>query len=80
MKGYNEVNIKHDVFHGECNYTIKQNSGHKAESATQPGWDIAIKGSNGKIASVLQAKATESVSYVQDALEKYPSIDVVGNT
>lgn len=48
-----------------------------AESATQPGWDIAIEGQNGEIASVLQAKATDSVSYVQDALEKYPNIDVV---
>jgi hypothetical protein len=48
-----------------------------AESATQPGWDIAIEDKNGEIASVLQAKATDSVSYVQDALEKYPNIDVV---
>jgi hypothetical protein len=48
-----------------------------AESTTQPGWDIAIKGGDGEIASVLQAKATDSVAYVQDALEKYPSIDVV---
>jgi hypothetical protein len=48
-----------------------------AESSTQPGWDIAIEGKNGEIASVLQAKATDSVSYVQDALEKYPNIDVV---
>jgi len=48
-----------------------------AEPATQAGWDIAIKGENGEIASVLQAKATDSVSYVQDALEKYPNIDVV---
>ena len=48
-----------------------------AESTTQPGWDIAIKGANGEMASVLQAKATDSVAYVQDALEKYPSIDVV---
>jgi len=48
-----------------------------AESATQPGWDIAIKGDNGEMASVLQAKATDSVAYVQGALEKYPSIDVV---
>lgn len=48
-----------------------------AESATQTGWDIAIEGENGEIASVLQAKATDSVSYVQDALEKYPNIDVV---
>lgn len=48
-----------------------------AESATQPGWDIAIEGANGEIASILQAKATDSVSYVQDALKKYPNIDVV---
>jgi hypothetical protein len=48
-----------------------------AESATQPGWDIAIEGANGEIASVLQAKATDSVSYVKDAIEKYPNIDVV---
>lgn len=48
-----------------------------AESATQAGWDIAIEGNNGEIESVLQAKATDSVSYVQDAIEKYPNIDVV---
>jgi len=48
-----------------------------AESTTQSGWDIAIKGGNGEIASVLQAKATNSLDYVQGALEKYPSIDVV---
>jgi hypothetical protein len=48
-----------------------------AESATQPGWDISIEGANGEIASVLQAKATDSVSYVKDAIEKYPNIDVV---
>ena len=48
-----------------------------AESATQRGWDIAIKGENGEIANVLQAKATDSVSYVKDAIEAYPNIDVV---
>lgn len=48
-----------------------------AESATQAGWDIAIEGENGEIASVLQAKATDSVSYVQDAIDQYPNIDVV---
>lgn len=48
-----------------------------AGSATQPGWDIQIEGPNNEIASVLQAKATDSVSYVSDALERYPGIDVV---
>lgn len=48
-----------------------------AGSATQPGWDIKIEGPHNEVASVLQAKATDSVSYVTDAFERYPSIDVV---
>jgi len=48
-----------------------------AGSATQPGWDIQILGPNNEVASVLQAKATDSVSYVTDAIARYPSIDVV---
>jgi hypothetical protein len=48
-----------------------------AESATQPGWDIEITGPHGEVAQLLQAKATDSISYVQEALEKYPDIDVV---
>lgn len=48
-----------------------------ADSATQPGWDIAVKGPDGEIAEVLQAKATESASYVTSAIGKYPQIDVV---
>lgn len=48
-----------------------------ATSATQPGWDIAIHGPDGHIADVLQMKATDSVSYIHHALERYPDIDVV---
>ncbi|RTE85500.1 MULTISPECIES: hypothetical protein [Gammaproteobacteria] len=48
-----------------------------ADSPVQSGWDIAIEGPNGEYASVLQAKATDSVSYIQAALERYPQIDVV---
>jgi hypothetical protein len=48
-----------------------------AGSATQPGWDIAIHGPDGHVADLLQMKATDSVSYVQEALQKYPDIDVV---
>ena len=47
-----------------------------AQSATQPGWDIQITDADGQVSELLQAKATESASYVQDALERYPSIDV----
>jgi hypothetical protein len=47
-----------------------------AESATQPGWDIQVTDANGQVSELLQAKATESASYVLDALQRYPSIDV----
>jgi hypothetical protein len=48
-----------------------------AHSATQPGWDIAVHGPDGNVASLLQMKATDSVEYVRHALERYPDIDVV---
>lgn len=48
-----------------------------SESATEPGWDIQIVDTHGAEIEVLQAKATASVYYVQQALEKYPNIDVV---
>jgi hypothetical protein len=48
-----------------------------AESATQPGWDLQINGPNGEIVQLLQAKATDSVNYVHEALERYPDIDIV---
>ena len=47
-----------------------------AQSVTQPGWDIQITDAQGIVNELLQAKATESASYVQDALERYPNIDV----
>jgi hypothetical protein len=48
-----------------------------AERANQAGWDIAIVGPDDAIVDVLQAKATDSVGYVKDAIEQYPAIDVV---
>lgn len=48
-----------------------------SESAIEPGWDIQIVDGYGFEIDVLQAKATSSVYYVQQALERYPNIDVV---
>ena len=48
-----------------------------ATSVTQPGWDIEIHGPDASITEVIQAKATDSVGYVRDAIEQYPAIDVV---
>lgn len=47
-----------------------------ATSATQPGWDLRILDSHGHVSDVLQAKATQSVAYVREALDRYPNIDI----
>lgn len=51
-----------------------------AHSPTQPGWDIQVTDAHGHIDELLQAKATESASYVKEALERYPDIDVSTTT
>jgi len=51
-----------------------------AHSANQPGWDIYVLDEQGHVDELIQAKATESVQYVQDALERYPDIDVTTTT
>jgi predicted transcriptional regulator len=51
-----------------------------ASSATQPGWDIRVLDENGQVSELLQAKATESVGYVKEALLRYPDIDVTTTT
>lgn len=48
-----------------------------ADSANQAGWDLQILDPLGNVADELQLKATNSVSYIQDALEKYPDIQIV---
>lgn len=51
-----------------------------AESITQPGWDLQILNEDGSIADALQIKATNSLSYIQKALEKYPDIDIISTS
>ena len=45
--------------------------------ANQPGWDVKITDQAGEIIEQVQLKATESMSYVKQALEKYPDIRVI---
>ena len=69
----------------EMRYVDFLNNGHLpdgheavlAESATNPGWDIAILDNNGIAVNELQMKATDSVDYIKTALERYPDIDIV---
>lgn len=48
-----------------------------ADLPTQKGFDIEIYNPLGEIDQQLQLKASTSASYVKDALEQYPEIDVV---
>lgn len=52
-------------------------SARLASSPFQPGWDIGVTGPDGHLAQVIQMKATDSVAYVRNALDRYPDIDVV---
>ena len=75
--------IKGKLF--EMRYVDFLNDGHLpdgyeavlAESATNPGRDIAILDNNGITVNELQMKATDSVDYIKTALERYPDIDIV---
>src|ERR1035438_7376242 len=69
----------------EIDYAEWLNHGHLpsgwtaelAHHANNPAWDIAIRDSSGHVNEVLQLKATESLSYVREAIAAHPNIDVV---
>jgi hypothetical protein len=75
--------IKGKLF--ETEYVDWLNEGHLpsgavaelAASPTQEGWDVVIKDSHGHVLDQLQLKATESLSYIKEALAAHPEIDVV---
>ena len=48
-----------------------------AEKTDQEGWDLRILDQARNVIEELQTKATESLSYVKEALEKYPGIRVI---
>ncbi len=47
-----------------------------AEAPTQAGWDLEIVDQQGESIEQIQLKATDSLSYVKDALVRYPDIRV----
>ncbi len=77
---YFEVLVRDDLNAGELVGDIHLDPGQTAvlaESATQPGWDLEILNADGSVAQELQLKATQSLAYVKEALERYPDIDVL---
>jgi hypothetical protein len=82
LVGYASV-LKGKLF--EQRYVDWLNDGHLpdgfvaslAASANNPAWDIQVIGPDGQVADLIQAKATDSVAYVVEALQQHPHIDVV---
>lgn len=81
VKGkYFEVLVRDRLNAGERLGDIQLEGGQVAvlaESSTQPGWDLQIVNEDGTVAESMQLKATESLSYVKEALDKYPGIRVL---
>ena len=48
-----------------------------ATNANQPGWDIQILDPQGNTAEYLQLKATNSLGYINEILERYPDITIL---
>lgn len=77
---YFEVVVRDELNAGEWVGDIHLGTGQTAvlaESATQPGWDLQILDPDGSVADQLQLKATQSLGYVKQALERYPDIQVL---
>lgn len=51
-----------------------------ADSMNQPGWDLKFTDANGKVVDTIQLKATDSVDYIRDTLERYPDIQIVATS
>ncbi|GAG60273.1 unnamed protein product, partial [marine sediment metagenome] len=48
-----------------------------ASNFSQPGWDLRIVDDLGSTAEYLQLKATNSLGYINDTLERYPDITIL---
>lgn len=78
-----EVDVRDRLNAGEWVGDLHLEPGQTAElaaSATQPGWDLAISDAHGAVVDQLQLKATGSLAYVKDALEKYPDTHVLATS
>lgn len=75
-----EVELRDRLNSGDWVGDIHLGPGQRVELASdlsQPGWDLQILNADGTVDEVLQAKATDSISYIHQALEKYPDIEIV---
>jgi hypothetical protein len=78
-----EINVRDKLNHGDIVGDVSLGEGQfaeLAESLNQPGWDLRIFNADGSVADFLQLKATNSMSYINEALTKYPDIDILATS
>lgn len=78
-----EVKVRDQLNNGDLVGNIQLGEGQYAaiaEKVNQPGWDLQIFNADGTVNDFFQLKATESMSYINDALEKYPDIDILSTS
>ena len=78
-----EVQVRDQLNNGDIVGEVVLDQGQTAvlaESVNQPGWDLKILNTDGTADEFLQLKATESMSYINEALEKYPDIDIMATS
>lgn len=78
-----EIQVRDKLNNGELIGDIQLETGQYSEVAegiNQTGWDLQIFNSDGTIEEVLQLKATNSLSYINQAFEKYPDIDIISTS
>jgi len=77
---YFEVLVRDELNRGHWVGDVHLASGQEAHLAAltnQPGWDLTITDTHGAVIQELQLKATNSLSYVKEALVRYPDIQVL---
>ena len=81
VKGkYFEILVRDRLNEGDSVGGIALAEGERAvlaASPTQPGWDVQIMDRFGEQVEVLQTKASNTIGYVREHLERYPDIKVV---
>lgn len=80
---YFEVLVRDKLNNGELIGDLHLENGEYAqlaESPTQAGWDIQIFDAEGIPLETLQLKATNSLNYINETLEKYPQFEIISTS
>jgi len=75
-----EVNLRNGLNEGNDIGGIHLDHGQVAELVKNPtneGFDLIITDHSGHVVDEIQAKATDSISYIHETIEKYPDYDII---